>query len=394
MREQTPEQEEKKIRNRKLRTVHIFTLAILLTVIIVADVCLLVDHSKSFSESENRMLQQAPVLTRSNLTSGRFMTQAEDFIADQFFLRSGWISMRLAADRIFGKKESNGVYLGKNGCLIEQAKEPDEKNFERNLKAIASFADYYPEISMVMVMVPNAFYICDQLVPEGATGADQGQILARMDQKVGSSVTFVNLTEVMKSHKEEYIYYKSDHHWTSLGAKYAFDSLTSVLNITEPIADYQMMYVSNDFSGTLSSTSGAVGIRDEIAIYVPETDLEYVTDYVDDGVKSATMYNSAALQNQNQYEVFLGGNHPLITISTNVINERTLLILKDSYANSFIQFLLPYYQSILIVDPRYYSDNLRNLISQNAVTDVLLLYNVNTFVEDNSLSIVLEDVLN
>ena len=113
--------------------------------------------------------------------------------------------------------------------------------------------------------------------------------------------------------------------------------------------------------------------------------------YTDEQRKSATVFNSAALEQKNKYEVFLGGNHPQINIKTTNLNKKSLLIFKDSYANALIQFLLPYYQTITIVDPRYYSDDIEKLLSDAQITDVLFLYNMNTFAEDNSLAGVLID---
>ena len=131
---------------------------------------------------------------------------------------------------------------------------------------------------------------------------------------------------------------------------------------------------------------------DSIDIYVYEMDaFQYVVEYVDEQRKSATVFNSAALKQKNKYEVFLGGNHPQINIKTTNLNKKSLLIFKDSYANALIPFLLPYYQNITIVDPRYYSDDIEKLISDAQITDVLFLYNMNTFAADNSLAGVLID---
>ena len=86
----------------------------------------------------------------------------------------------------------------------------------------------------------------------------------------------------------------------------------------------------------------------------------------------------------------MGGNFPRAQITTMNGTGRNLLLLKDSYANCFVQFLLPFYDRIVVVDPRYYSDDLEADIADNGITDVLILYNANTFFEDNSLAGVLE----
>ena len=128
--------DRRKQQKQKNRFIRIVTLVLFAAIIILADIFLLIRHDRQFSERENRVLAKPPVLTASNLLSGKYMTQAESFISDQFFLRDGWITYKLNTDKLLGKKESNGVYLGKQGYLIEQAKAPAEEDFERNLEAI------------------------------------------------------------------------------------------------------------------------------------------------------------------------------------------------------------------------------------------------------------------
>ncbi|MCF0228878.1 MAG: hypothetical protein HUJ76_04185 [Parasporobacterium sp.] len=376
--------------------------------IIVADIILLFSHSKSFSETENRVLQQAPELTMNSLISGKFMTQEEDFVTDQFFMRDAWISLKLLADRLSGKAESNNVYLGKEGYLIEKPVVPSEEYLTRNLQAINAFADRYSEVNTVMTLVPPVAWVCDQLLPDNAPCENVDAIMASVKSGLSDNVDFVDITAALKEHKTEPLYFKTDHHWKSLGAKYAFDVLASHLDVT-PVDDYSVMTVTTDFAGTMASNSGDTSQRDSIEIYVPLTgnaealqgsqseralasDLEYVVEYTDAGetVKTATIYNSAALSQKDKYQVFLGGNHPLINIKTSADNGRNLLMLKDSYANTFLQFLLPYYQTITIVDPRYYSDDIYKLMSDRGITDVLILYCENYFITDNSLFGVLE----
>jgi len=351
-------------------------------VILIADFCLIFMHGKSFSNNENRMLQQFPEVSARSALSGRLMTQAEDFVADQFFLRDQ-----------SGKEESNDVYLGKNGYLLEKAVTPNFEDMDKNLAAINSFAKRHEDLNIVMSVVPNAVCVCEELLPAGAPSRDQKKDLAYIKKAVSGSLTYVDVTDKLKEHNKEELYYKSDHHWTSYGAKYAFDELCGPLGIEEPIIDYDIMKVTEDFSGTMASNSGAFNVKDEIDIFVPKTaeDFEYVAEYGDIQKKSATIYSSEALASKNKYEVFMGGNYSYVSIKTTAQTDRNLLLFKDSYANTFIQFLLPYYRNIVIIDPRYYSDDCEKLIEERNITDVLFLYNMNTFALDNSLAGVLED---
>ncbi len=370
-----------------------YVFLVFVVVILIADLCLIFLHGKEFSENENRMLQQFPKVTGQSAISGRLMTQAEDFVEDQFFLRDKWISFKLDVDKLTGKKESNDVILGKNGYLIEKAVAPNFTDMDHNLAAIKGFAVKHPEIPMVMTVVPNAVSVCSDLLPSGAPTRDQMQDIAYIKNAVSGSLNFVDVTDTLKAHKDEEIYYKSDHHWTSFGAKYAFETLAAPMGIEEPIPNYDFMKVTEDFSGTMASNSGAFGVKDDIYIFVPKTEegFEYVVEYGDIQTKSATIYHSAALFSKNKYEVFMGGNYSYVSIKTTAKTDQNLLLFKDSYANAFVQFLLPYYRNIVIIDPRYYSDDCEKLLSERDITDVLFLYNMNTFALDNSLAGVLEE---
>ena len=97
------------------------------------------------------------------------------------------------------------------------------------------------------------------------------------------------------------------------------------------------------------------------------------------------------LSEKDNYEVFLKGNHPLVKIRTNTKNNKNLLIFKDSYANSFVPFLIKDFSNIILVDPRYYYDDIYKLIKNENVSDILYLYNANTFFNYTSLSLVLNN---
>ena len=375
---------------KRIGAVRLAVLLFFALFLIIAGVALIIHHNREFSEKENRVLRQTPELTFDSLTSGKFMTDAEDFVADQFFMRDGWISTKLFFDKILGKKESNGVYLGKDNYLIEPTAEPDEK-FDKNLAAIKNFSNAHSDLNVVTAMIPNAVYILEEKLPAGAPVVDQGELISRIKETLGNGVKYVDTTDTLKEHSGEYIYYKSDHHWTSLGAEYAFKAIAPSIGVTAENAEYTIYPVATDFSGTMASTSGADYVKDQVDIYVPLPDSEYVVEYVGENKKSATVYNSQALENSNKYEVFLGGNHPLISIKTTVQNKKNLLIIRDSYANCFAQFLTPHFSSIYMVDARYYSDDLERLITDNGITDILIMYNINTFVEDNNLAGMLLD---
>lgn len=387
--------EEKKRRRQKLiyqrsSKIYVKVAGIFLGFLIIACAFNLFSKDREYSESENRILAQRPEFSVERLLNGKYMSDMEAYVADQFFIRDKWINLKVLEDLALGKRESNGVYIGKKGYLMEIPSSPDKKALDKNLDAIRNFSLAHEDVRTVMTLVPNAAFIYDHLVPKYAPVRNQAEDVVYVQEKVGDSLNYVDLTETMRAHKEEPIYYKTDHHWTTLGAKYAFDILYGSLGIEDPAENYEIYPVTHSFQGTLASKSGFDKEKDTIEIYIPQgVSNECVVSYADDQRKSASVYQSAALKTKDKYEVFFGGNQSRIDISMPVEQDKNLLIFKDSYANCFIPFLIPYYRNITVIDPRYYYEDVERLISDNNITDILFLYNVNTFLTDNSLADIL-----
>lgn len=376
-----------RIRMRKQYRLSAWLLLCSLTIIVIANA---MKKDSDFSETENRMLAQKPELGWKEISDGSFMKDYESYVSDQFIGRDWWISLKLSADRLLGKKESNGVYLGKEKYLMEVLSKPDEKNLKRNLDAIVSFQKKHTDLNFFFTMIPNAAYILTDYMPADAPVRDQAKDIESVKEKLGSDIHFLDVTDTMKEHQADGIYYKTDHHWTSRGAYEVFKKIAPELQIENPTSEYEIYPVTDEFSGTLASKSGYRKASDTIEIYVPKNvKNDYVVYYPNEQRKTASMYESDRLNQKDKYEVFFGGNHALVDITTTCEQERCLLLFKDSYANSFVQFLTPYFREIVMVDPRYYYEDIENVISSKKVTDVLFLYNINTFLGDNSLADVL-----
>lgn len=392
-RKMTPE--EKRRRKEKLfyqrsSKIYFKMAGIFLFFLIIAFAFNLFSKDKKYSESENRMLAQKPEFSMANLASGKYMKDMEDYVTDQFFIRDKWINLKVLEDLALGKRESNGVYIGKKDHLMEIPTAPNQKALDNNLDAISNFSASHPDINTVMTLIPNAAYVYNHLVPRNAPVRDQEADIKYVQSAVDTSLNFVDLTKTITSHKDEEIYYKTDHHWTTLGAKYAFDALSTALGIDSPTQEYTIYPVTHSFQGTLTSKSGYDKGKDTIELYIPQNvNTDCLVNFVDEGKRTASMYESAALENKDKYEVFFGGNHSRVDISTPMEGKKNLLLFKDSYANCFIPFLVPYYRNIIVIDPRYYYDNIESLITDNEITDILFLYNVNTFLGDTSLGDVL-----
>ena len=343
-------------------------------------------RDREYSAAENRKLAQLPKFSLSALTDGSYFAAWEDYFADQFVGRDTWITLNLQASRLLGAKEAGGVYLCADNYLMEPPAAPDEGALKRNLDAINAFAARHEDLQLCMSVVPNAACVMAEKLPANAPVRDQRQDIQNIAARV-QGVSFLDVTDALTQHADEAIYYRTDHHWTSLGAYYAFSDMAAGLGIEQPWEEYDVFPVTDSFEGTLASKSGCHAVTDVIELYVPKGNLQYYVTA--DGERTATMYDREKLEEKDQYAVFLGGNDARVDITTTAETGRTLLIFKDSYANCFLQFLLPYYDRIILLDARYYYGDADSVITREGVTDVLFLYNANTFLTDR----VLADVL-
>ncbi|MDY2735987.1 DHHW family protein [Intestinibacter sp.] len=350
-------------------------------------------EKKTFSETENRVLQSKPTFSVEKLFEGRYISKYEKYKVDQFFNRDFWIDVKVKTDKLLLKKSSNGVYLGKDGYLLEDFEKPNEENVSKNLKAISDFSNKYKDVKQYMLISPTAVSILRDKLPLAAPVIDQQKYLDEYSKKLDSNVTFVDTYATLLEHKREDLYYKSDHHWTTLGAFYSYQKLAEDMELSSKDSDdYDIELVSNSFEGALASESGYKTDLDKIKVYIPKDENDQVVvNYEEEQKKTATLYDSEKLEQKDKYQVFLGGNHPIVKIDTTSDSGKTLLIFKDSYANCFIQFLTTHFSKIILVDPRYYYEDIDELMKNEDVDEVLYLYNANTFFSDTSLAPVLNN---
>lgn len=351
---------------------------------------------RSFSANENRNLAGFPAISVKSITEGAFFTDLADYMSDQFVGRDVWLTINLFGQRILGRVEVNDVLIGHKGYLMEYPTEIDQTAVDRKTAAMKTFAQGHSSLNVSAMIVPCAAATMEKRRPLGVSISDQIHEINSIYCVIsGSGINTIDVASELASHAGKYIYYKTDHHWTGLGAYYAYLASCHALQISNPINKYTIYTVSDDFKGTLASKTGEPFTKDKVQIYVPEKDeTVYYVNYPDTEEQSPTLYVRDKLDEKDDYQVFFGGNHALVEIHTANDTGRNLLIFKDSYANSFVSFLLPYFDDIYMVDPRYYYDDLNGLISASSITDVLFLYSENTFANDTTLADVLESAVN
>ena len=375
-------------RKRKARIANLVGKIFIILLFLVMIVNVIVPDRKE-SELENRALESRPRFNLTTILSGDFMEQWEEYLSDQFVGRDTWRGVKVGLDRLGGARMENNIYIGKDGQLMEDIEVPDEGQQEANLTAIKDFAETYEDIPITMMLVPDAACILSDSLPAFAKVEDQRQMFSMAERELGDSVNWVDTVSILNDHKSEKLYYKTDHHWTTQGAFYVFQDAAKTLGIEGDVSDDFVSYtVTDSFNGVLAASSG-VGLdeKEQIDIYAPtEGDDDVVVNYVDEGRKTTSLYDSSKLETRDKYGVFLGGNTSVADIRTVSTSQKRLLVVKDSFADCFIPFLAPYYREIVVVDPRYYSGTIEDIMDTYRITDALILYSGNTFFTDNNIS--------
>ncbi len=335
-----------------------------------------------------------PRITPKSLLDGSYMEDYGNYFTERFWGRGAFKGLNFSVQTMFGKRESEGIYKGNKKYLLEEIAAPDERAMEENIRKIQELAGTYYQIPVYVMLAPNAAYIQPEKLPAYAVGRDQKKQFDDIKEKLGAGINWIEVSKALLKHSDEELYYRTDNNWTSLGAFYGYEALAAAMGLDTSRAPELTPYVvNNDFIGSLAKKSGyGKGYEDSVTIYAPKNIKDSVkilmTD-MDTGKKYATLYDSAKLEKEDKYSLFLGGNAGMLDIKTTADTTDRLLIFKDSYANCLIPFLAPYYREIVAVDASIYEGNIQEIMQKAKFTSILFLYNGNSFVTDTYLSKVL-----
>ena len=358
-----------------------------------------VSPDRTFSEVENRNLEQLPAVDfgtpeklfrDGNFFNGQFMRDFETYTTDQFIGRDAWVDLKARTERALGKKENNDVYFADNDTLITRFDQPAADRVTENLNYVNKFVENV-DIPVVFSLIPSQACIWADRLPEGAHNASQTDLMAQAQGAV-TGATWADVYTPLMEHKDEDIFYRTDHHWTSLGAYYGYTGLASALGYTPvPLTDYTPTVRSTEFYGTVFSSSGVRWVKpDTITTYVPDDGITVVSHTYDNSgnpvEEQRALYVESFLSVKDKYSMFLGGNQSLgVVTNTNNPDGPKLLIIRDSYADSLVPFLTAHYSEIHLIDPRYYHLSVKDYVAQNGIDQALVLYSVPNFVTDGNM---------
>ena len=322
---------------------------------------------------------QKPQFTIVDFVSGKFSDELEQYLTDQVPLRDDWVTLKIYLELAVGKRESGGVYIGRDKYLMDKFTSYSKKQLAANAAALAELQKKLAaeDISMDTILVPVAAQVLTDKLPAYAPVADYAAILEVLTD---AGVDTVDMLTALAAHSGENIYYRTDHHWTSLGAYYAYCAWRGI----EPNADeWTQEILCDNFHGTTWNKVPLPTVpAEEITAWYKH---EYHNVSYNGGeYEPNSIYECKYLSGSDQHAVFLNSNQAQTVISGSGKSGKLLLI-KDSYGNTFSQFPVEDYAEVHVLALRFFKGDVTEYAKENDITDALVLYGVQNFVKDTNL---------
>lgn len=343
---------------------------------------------KATSEMENKPLQEMPKFSAKDLFNGNYTSKLETYVSDHFSGRVSWISLKSGFEHLLGKREQNGVYI-LNDRLIEKVDEPDYELVDKNIEALNKFAADNADIPVYFMLVPTSAEFYKDELPYYYPNLDQRAFIDYIYNGLeGNGMSLIDVYQEMSANSDDYIYYRTDHHWTTKGAFLAYTAAGKKMGyVPLDYSRYDIEHASGSFKGTFYSKALYNGIEDDVMDYYHVADnpkpvtVEVTTEYGVPPEVYDSMYFRDYLNVKDKYSSFLGSNVPLETIKCDNDGGK-LLVIKDSYAHCFVPFLTEHYSEITMLDMRYIQMSYKSVVDVSEYDQVLFLYNAASFSKD------------
>ena len=331
----------------------------------------------------NKPLQQKPIFSLKALAENKYTKDYEEYLKDQFAYKSSLVSAKGMVENILLKTENNNVWLGNNGYQFTKILNINNEQLNKNINYVNKFASRH-EGKVTFMVVPSSKMVLDNKMPKNAPYINENTYIDDINNSINDTSEVIDVRNTLLHSNNEYIFYKTDHHWTTLGAYYAYLEFANSKGFTPFNLDENKKIEVDNFYGTTYSKSLYYNTEPDVLTYYDLPNKMQIMEFGADkkviSTKNVTMYDEAKLETRDKYGIFLYSNNTYSRISGN--GEGSILIVKDSYANCFIPFLTENYETIDVVDLRALRGSVDFLIQENNYNDVLLLYSFETFVTD------------
>ncbi|TCL53382.1 DHHW family protein [Allofournierella massiliensis] len=343
------------------------------------------------SELERRPLAQFPDFSFSSLVKNEWTADYGEYTKDQVIGRNGWLKAQsLCESLLFQKEEIGGAMIGKNDALFTKmfALTPnEEKLLQKNTTLVQQFIEKFPG-QVTFLLAPSSSVINAEELPANAPMLDENARLDSIFETVGTANS-LDLRDTFTAAKDDIqLYYDTDHHWTSYGAYLAYQQFCQLRGLTLMEVTESDCTIVPDFYGTTYSKAlywkskpdsiAYLDLPNTMTVWEVSPTFELTENF------TATMYDKSKLETGDKYAMFLYGNNGYSTIEGD--GEGSILVVKDSYANSFIPYLTANYARIGVIDPRGFGLSVADFAQQEGYDEVLLLFNFQSFKESTFLS--------
>lgn len=339
---------------------------------------------KEFSSLENRVLTTTIKWDQDMFKSGVLAERVENFVQDQFPLRDTFVNLKSDTAYLLGRKENNGVYIGKDGYLFGKQTGQTEI-FSDNLDAVMTLSKHLSQ-EITLLTVPASGLIYEDKLPYGVDAKEQRETVEEFKKAVDGKGNYIDLFALFQKHRNEDIYFKTDHHWTPYGAYLSYEALMERFSLDPILLDDLNEKIVEGFYGTYYSKFRGNFVKSEPFTYYDFEDESLKIQYTGVENKESRLFFEEYLEERDKYKIFLGGNDPLVTLQNQEASyEEKILVLKDSYANAMIPYLVETFQEVHLMDLRYYNASLKDYLAKEEFDRVILLYGMDSYLEQRQL---------
>lgn len=332
------------------------------------------------SGKENRYLTQRPEFSVAKLLDGSYGAEFEQYAADQYRWRDDAVSLKASVERLFGKRINNGVYFAKDDYLIAKPSPFNDDKINASMADLIYLAGT-EKYNVSFAVIPTVFETEKEKLPMYAYDSSVTDVIQYAHSAVfGKNIMVSDVASHLAEHKDEYIYYRTDHHQTALGSYYIYEKLAEVLGFERYfITDYNRDVLSDGFYGSSWAKASVNGIEpDVLEKFTHWSNPSFHANYPLEDRERDSLYAYTLIDSSEPYAVYLGGNHPLIEITSDVGTGRKLAIIGDSYARSVIPFLANHFDEIDMFDLREYTGSVEGYMDEHGITDLLVMYSTET----------------
>lgn len=361
------------------------TAILVLAVISVMLILTVFGKKEDFSSGENRELTSFPEFSFSALADGSYGKQLESYMTDHFYGREKWVSAQARIESAMCEKIFNGVYI--NDEILFDTEVSSRRISQKNIDSVNDFFRNYKG-TLYFTAVPTSSGVYGDMLPEYLlTNPEKKQIDVLYDG-LSEGIRKIDTYNILRMLNDNYIYYRNDSKLTSYGAYYVYRTVIQKLGFQPSSYDkYTIRHVTSDFRGNLYSKCLYNGTKSDILdvySYSGGAEVTSCTAYRNNGMTyRKTLNDENFLSGGDMYRMYLGDEVPCIRIKTSVNNDKKLLLIKDRYADCFIQFLIQHYSEIAVISPDNMTKPLSSFINPDKYEQTLFLFGIDSMDNEN-----------